>query len=516
MTITDKVISVLANTYYISTVPFLLCAVVTFLVTTLIWRRLTYWSKYTWPPGPRGWPLVGNSPLIAPNSGQTNANITRIGKQYHPDMFTLTLYLGKRMLILNSFESIKDAFVKHSALVSDRPSVWPFTYVNENQRNVGVFFEDFTESWKREKKYMMRTVRQFGYGTSGSESIILQEANHLAELIKKRGGEPFELGLPLSLCLLNVTFSMILGTTYEEDDKEFSKILSYVLEWFLEIFKLYDVEPMLPFYHKFGLSPRLNKGKMMTKDLLAFVQKHIHNHKATLDPGHPRDMVDACLIEMAKGDPNSDLREFTDEKFLWMLFFFIPDQGDTASGLFLFLMLATALHPEVQQRVFQEIQDVIGDQPPSLKDKEKMPYTEAVILETLRMDTTFWLIIPHVTADDVEILGYKIPKGTTVIPNIYAVHFDPELWGDPENFRPERFIDEQGRINRPDYFIPYSTGRRACIGEQLSQKQFFLFYITLIQKYKFKLPDGDPIPKLESQWLWVSPPDYRLQAEPRE
>ncbi|XP_038069311.1 vitamin D(3) 25-hydroxylase-like [Patiria miniata] len=516
MAITDRVISVLTNANYISTVPFLLCAVVTFLVTAVVWRRLTYWSKYTWPPGPWGWPLIGSSLLIAPHSGQTNANITRIGKQYHPDMFTLTLYFGKRILILNSYESIKDAFVKQSALVSDRPSVWSFTYVNENLQNVGVFLEAFTESWKREKKYMLRTVRQFGYGTSGSESICLQEANHLAELIKKRGGKPFELGLPVSLCLLNVTFSMILGTTYEEDDKEFNKLLDYVLSWYLEVFMLYDIEPLLPLCNKFGLSPRLNKGKMMTKEMLAFVQKHIDNHKATLDPDHPRDMVDACLIEMAKGDPNSDLREFTDEKLLWMLFFFIPDQGDTAGGLFLFLMLATALHPEVQQRVFQEIQDVIGDRPPSLKDKEKMPYTEAVILETLRMDTTFWLLVPHFTADDVEILGYKIPKDTSVIPNIYAVHFDPELWGDPENFRPERFIDEQGRINRPDYFIPYSTGRRSCVGEQMSQKQFFLFYITLIQKYKFKLPDGDPIPKLESQWLFVIPPNYRLQAEPRE
>ncbi|XP_022081406.1 cytochrome P450 2D9-like [Acanthaster planci] len=516
MAVVDNVIAVLTSAGNSSSVVFLLCLVATFLVTALVWRHLTYWRKYTFPPGPRGWPLIGNSPLIAPDSGQTNANITRIGKQYHPDMFTLTLYLGKRMLILNSYESIKDAFVKQSALVSDRPSVWPFTYINENHRNVGVFLEPYTETWKREKKYMVRTVRQFGYGTSGSEDVILREANHLVELFKKRGGEPFEPGRPLSLCFLNATFSMILNTTYEEDDEEFATILDYILQWYVEIFKLYNVEPLLPLYDRLGLNSRLRKGKMMTKELLAFIQKHVDYHKATLDPDNPRDMIDSCLIELAKGDPNSDLREFTNEKFLWMLWFFIPDQGDTASGLFLFLLLATALHPEVQQRVFQEIQDVIGDRPPSLKDKENMPYTEAVILETLRMDTTFWLLVPHFTADDVEILGFKIPKDTTVIPNIYAVHFDPELWDDPEDFKPERFIDKHGRINRPDYFMPYSTGRRSCVGEQLSQKQFFLFYITLIQKFKFKLPDGDPIPKLESQWLWVSPPYFRLQATTRD
>ncbi|XP_022081405.1 cytochrome P450 2D9-like [Acanthaster planci] len=516
MAIADNVIAVLTSASNGSSVAFPLCLVATFLVTALVWRHLTYWRKYTFPPGPRGWPLIGSSPLIAPDSGQTNANITRIGKQYHPDMFTLTLYLGKRMLILNSLESLKDAFVKQSALVSDRPSVWPFTYVNENHRNIGVFLEPYTESWKREKKYMLRTVRQFGYGIPASESIVLREANHLAELFQKREGQPFEPSRSISSCMLNVTLSMVFSTTYEEDDKEFNHVLESVLNWYTDVFKLYHVEPLLPLFDKLGLNARLQRGKAMTKEVLAFVQKQVDNHKATLDPDNPRDMVDACLIELAKDNPNSDLREFTNEKLLWMLWFFIPDQADTASGPMLFLLLATALHPEVQQRVFQEIQEVIGNRPPSLKDKDNMPYTEAVILETLRMDTSVWFLVPHFTADDVEILGYKIPKDTTVIPNIYAVHFDPKLWGDPENFRPERFIDESGRIKRPPYFIPFGIGRRTCLGEYMAQKEYFLFYVALIQKFKIKLPDGDPIPKLEALWLWVSPPKYHLQAELRE
>ncbi|XP_038069694.1 cytochrome P450 2U1-like [Patiria miniata] len=517
MAIADKVISVLTNAIYISTVPFLLCAVVTFLVTTLIWRRLTYWSKYTWPPGPRGWPLVGNSLLIAPNSGQTNANITRIGKQYHPDMFTLTLYLGKKVLILNSYKAIKDGLIRQSELISNRPPDWPFKYINKNRKSVGIFFESYTNSWKREKKYMMRTVRHFGYGTSAAQPLIHREANHLVELIKKRNGQPCFLGNPVSLCFLNVTFSMIFSATYEEDDREFSKILNIIRNWFTPIFNMYDVEPLLPFLHRFGLGSRLKQGKRNTEDLLGFIKNHIDRHRVTLDPDNPRDMLDECLIEMAKGDPNSDLsRGFKEENLQWMLVFFILDQGDTTTGLFLFLILATAFHAEVQQRVFQEIQDVIGDRPPSQNDKEKMPYTEAVILETLRMDTNFWLWIAHFTAADVDVLGYKIPKDTSVIPNIYSVHFDPELWGDPEDFRPERFIDEQGRISKPEYLIPFSIGRRRCIGEQLAMKEFFLFYITLLQNFKFKLSESDPKPKLEAKFLEVFPEDYRVVAEPRE
>ena len=305
---------------------------------------------------------------------------------------------------------------------------------------------------------MIRTVRKFGYGTAKSEQNILHQANHLVDLVKKRNGQPFDIGPLLSLCFLNVTFSIVFNTTYEESDEEFAKILTAIVDWYVEIFKLYAIEPLLPFLDRCGLNARLERGKKMTRDICAFIQDHIDHHQATLDPDNPRDMVDECLIEMAKNYPNSDLREFNDEKLLWMIFFFIPDQGDTARGLFLFMLLATVMHPEVQQRVFDEIQEVIGDRPPTLDDKDKMTYTEAVIMESLRMDTTFWLLIPHFTADDVDILGYRIPKNTTVIPNIFAVHMDPELWGDPENFRPERFIDEDGCIVRPDYYIPYSAG----------------------------------------------------------
>ena len=95
MALMDQVVAVLTGVNCGSAVSIALCITISFLVTALVYWRLTYWSKYTWPPGPGGWPLIGNSLLISPDSGQTNANITRIGKQYHPDMFTLTLYAGK-------------------------------------------------------------------------------------------------------------------------------------------------------------------------------------------------------------------------------------------------------------------------------------------------------------------------------------------------------------------------------------------------------------------------------------
>ncbi|XP_038069254.1 cytochrome P450 2D3-like [Patiria miniata] len=490
---------------------------VAFVLTALVYRRVAYNRKYNWPPGPWGWPLIGCSRLISISSKQTPANITRMGKRYHPDLFTVPLFAGKRIVILNSFKAIKDALIRQSAYTSGRPENWAFKYVKEKHTNLGMFFERYSASWKREKRFMVRTSRHFGYGITKSQDFVLREANHLVELIKKRKGQPFELHPPLALCMLNVTLSIVFNTAYEEGDEDFGKMLFNLMTWFAEIFALYDLEPFLPFLERFGLHSSLKRGKLVTNAIATFVRDQIDQHRATLDSNHPRDMVDEFLIEIAKNDPNGDLRDLDDEKFVWMFINLLPDQADTAPSIFKFLMLATSVFQEMQQRVFEEIQHVIGDREPTLDDRGKLPYTEAVILEVLRMDTPFWLLVPHDTQEDVDILGFKIPKDTSLIPNIYAVHNDPELWGDPENFRPERFLGEDGQLVKPEYLIPFSTGQRQCFGSQMAQKEFFIFYISLIQKFKFKLPDGDPVPELKSVSLvHVSPAGYRLHAELRE
>ena len=128
---------------------------------------------------------------------------------------------------------------------------------------------------------MIRTSRHFGYNISKSQDIVLREANHLADLIKKRGGQPFDLCRPLSLCMLNVTFSMIFNTTYEEGDEKFGKTLDNFISWFVEVFKLYDLEPFLPFLDMFGLNASLKRGQKLTKKISTFIQDHIDQHRKT-------------------------------------------------------------------------------------------------------------------------------------------------------------------------------------------------------------------------------------------
>ena len=121
-------------------------------------------------------------------------------------------------------------------------------------------------------------------------------------------------------------------------------------------------------------------------------------------------------------------------------------------------------YPDVMRKVQEEIDKVLGRNGiPSMMDKQKMPYVEATVMEIQRMADVSPLAVPHSGLEDVELRGYTIPKGTTVMSNLYAVHRDDRIWEDPYQFKPSRFLDKNGEIVRRNELIPFSVGKLICI-----------------------------------------------------
>ncbi|CAG7726441.1 unnamed protein product [Allacma fusca] len=152
----------------------------------------------------------------------------------------------------------------------------------------------------------------------------------------------------------------------------------------------------------------------------------------------------------------------------------------------------------VQRKLQDEIDEKIGkERLPSLTDRSDMSYTEAVINEVLRYSTLTQFAAFHSATEDVHFRGYFIPKDTMVITNLYSAHFDEDVWDEPYRFSPERFLDSNGKFQRNENLIPFSSGKRACIGESLSRIELFLFITSLFQVFTVsaedKLPTLDPV-----------------------
>ena len=113
-----------------------------------------------------------------------------------------------------------------------------------------------------------------------------------------------------------------------------------------------------------------------------------------------------------------------------------------------------------------------------------MPYTDAVLSEAQRIGDVVPFALPHGTLEDTTLLGYTIPKGSVIIPNLASVHQDPTLWPNPEQFNPGRFLDEQGKYRKPDEFIPFGIGTYLCI--HLIQDNSYYQLIAFVLKISIR------------------------------
>jgi cytochrome P450 family 2 subfamily U polypeptide 1 len=159
------------------------------------------------------------------------------------------------------------------------------------------------------------------------------------------------------------------------------------------------------------------------------------------------------------------------------------------------------------------------DRLPNWKDAKSFPYLQATLCEVGRISG----VAPLAGANairDTTIAGYHIPKGTFVGLNLTKVLKDEREWPEPEKFKPERFLDENGKFvgwNKLHGFLPFSVGRRECPGQSLAKIMMFSFSSMLLHHYKFELPEGaeTPTTKVSTPQLFSVPDDFLVVAMPR-
>lgn len=112
---------------------------------------------------------------------------------------------------------------------------------------------------------------------------------------------------------------------------------------------------------------------------------------------------------------------------------------------------------------------------------------------------------------DVTVDGYFVPAGSQVVPLLYAVHMNPELWEEPEVFRPDRFLTAEGKVFKPEQFMPFGVGRRMCLGDVLARMEIFLFFSSLLHTFDLKVPEGASLPSLRGNaGVTITPASFKV------
>lgn len=149
-------------------------------------------------------------------------------------------------------------------------------------------------------------------------------------------------------------------------------------------------------------------------------------------------------------------------------------------------------HPNVMEEVQREIRGIAIDKDHITEDDlDEMKYLIAVIKESLRLHPPIPLLVPRESTEDIKINGYDIAARTRVIINAWAIHRDPEIWEEPEEFRPERFMNSSIDFKGHGFeLVPFGGGRRICPGISFASIIIELVLANLMYKFNWTLPDG--------------------------
>ena len=211
-----------------------------------------------------------------------------------------------------------------------------------------------------------------------------------------------------------------------------------------------------PILNHFKLPSKLRLGKMVVTEL-KYMKRIIKEYQTGLDPDNPRDFTDAYLNEIQ----NSNQSHICDGNLPDTLIHLFSAGTENISTTLRWALLYMIANPDIQAKVQEEMDRVVGrDRMPQLSDEASLPYTGATLLELQRMSSVAPLGVAHMSTNDVNIQGYTIPARTTVIPNTWAIHYNPKVWKEPAKFNPERFLDKQRKVTGGEGIVSFSAGKQ--------------------------------------------------------
>ena len=316
------------------------------------------------------------------------------------------------------------------------------------------------------RKFALATFRRFGIGTSGFEEFITQESAVLIEELSKVD-KPVPLTWYFNNATSNIICQVVFGTRYEFTDERIHHLTS-LLSRHDELAGAGGLEIFVPI----NIPSKAKRGMNQVADeLLEFIGKIIEEHRQQFDPDQLNDLIDIWLNEIRlheSDDPDSFLNLKNMHGQVLLLFL---AGTDTTANTLQWGMHYLIRYPKVQARIQQELDELTGrNRLPKLAHKSSLPYTQAFIAELNRIIAIFPLSAFHVASETTYFNGYTIPKNAIIISNLYAVLHDPDIWEEPEEFRPERFLDDNGKVFIREELIPFGLGTYISLRNTFADK----------------------------------------------
>ncbi|XP_041659373.1 cytochrome P450 2F3-like [Cheilinus undulatus] len=479
------------------------------LIVLVLLLNLKSSKKFRLPPGPTALPLIGN--LLQLDKRAPFKTMVKLSENYGPVM---TVYLGpRRVVVLVGYDAVKGALVDQA---DDFTGRGPLPFLIRATKGYGLGISN-GDRWRQLRRFTLTTLRDFGMGRKGMEEWIQEESKHLLARINNTKAAPFDPTYFLGCSVSNVICCLVFGHRFSYDDQDFFKILELI-----QGAVRFGSSPWGQLYNIFPKLMEWLPGKQhimfgRVETLRNFTMKQIQEHKDTLDPNSPRDFID-CFLSRLDQEKHLPTTEFHYDNLVSTVLNLFLAGTETTSSTIRYSLSVLIKYPEIQERMQQEIDTVVGhERSPRMEDRKSLHFTDAVLHEIQRFMDLVPMSVPHYALENITFRGYTIPKGTLIIPLLHSVLKEERHWETPWSFNPQHFLDHNGNFKKNPAFLPFSAGKRSCAGESLARMEIFLFIVSLLQNFTFSVPGGPDTIDLSPEYSSFAnvPRRYDIIATPR-
>ncbi|PIC23891.1 hypothetical protein B9Z55_017430 [Caenorhabditis nigoni] len=462
-----------------------------------------YANEY--PPGPPPMAIFGNG--VSVNTRAPEKTFLEYRAIYGP---VFTLHLSQPTVILADYNTIHEALIHNGQKTSGRSNSESFVlFTGDRTHGDGVILSSGQKS-----KNMRQETQKFLRNWPGKrlDNLVLHHTASLEAALTKQAESKSlsDIKDPISGAIANIIQQMTIGRNYEYQDAEFQTQLSninsvvkelmtfgvffvnsfpisrFLLQWLPSSWKAYENSG---FKLQQWFRDILNEHKVNRH------QDDFMSHMLDLQETRPEEFKDLSII-LNCGDMWTGGMETTTTTLRWGLIYLLQN-------------------PEIQAKCHQEIVSAFGNDAPETSKMHLTPYVRATLSEIQRLANVLPWAIPHKSFEDCQIGGYKIPANTEIVPALGALLCDPTVFKNPEEFKPERFLDQSGEYSPMEEFRPFGMGPRACLGEKLARTELYLIFSSLVQNFRFYLNESDPKPTTEraTGGITAPPMPYSTRVE---
>ena len=502
----------------------------TVLLTYFLWNLSSSKNKRL-PPGPFQFPVLGSVFIFKDFVDSVRRHPLKISlPKIYGKLISFRIG-GTTVIWINDLDTIKEAFITKGDVLSDRvpPDNPTFMSVGgelAKYSGLGIGETNYGQEYKERKHLTLQCMKEFGGLGLSLEELVSAEAQILVAALRLeveiRGKETDIHQRIIHLAVSNVICSVAFGNRYEYDDPSFLAAVNGIR--FLFSGQRGRVISRIPFAKYYPSVRRLLEREVSEiSAFMNFVDEQIRLREKSYDPAEePASFVDLYLQKCADISEENETETIGVSNVKKIIMDLFSAGTDTTSTALLWFLLLMIRYPEVQCKCREEIEGLGESFTNATLSRDsitkRLPFTTASLLEAQRIGSVAGASVPHLAKVDTSLSGYFIPKGALVTANIRFVHFDESYWQNPHEFDPSRWLKEDAggdkwKVIQHSHFIPFSVGKRRCLGENLAKTEYLVFGVSLLQNFKFCSVGEEP-PSLEGRGLLHAPHPFKMFLEP--